>query len=328
MKRLFILSMFFLFTGFSSTDFQKENLEFFNILNNTKISAIAPGSACNPQLFQDIQNIPKLHLNLNNNCFDNTKTPFHSNSDDMRLQCLKDAIFDQSTEVVWALRGGYGCAKLIHGLGKLDKPNKEKFFIGYSDVTALHLFLSQKWGWKTIHGAGILELLDKSKSRSNFIKIAEIVSGKVSDSKITGLSPINLAAKKTKKINGKLTGGNLTIVQTSINTDWQIETRGKILFLEDVDAKPYQIDRMLHHLKQSSILEDVASIIFGSFNKDDENTMRVLSEFASNLNVPVFKTNKFGHERINEPIIYNVHSFISPSSKGNFTLIMNINKTH
>ena len=317
--------MFFILTGFSAKDVHEKNLEFFNILNNVKISGVAPGSACNAQLLQDIQNIPKLRLITNNHCFNNNTTPFHSHSDDIRLQCLKDAILDQSNEVIWALRGGYGSAKLIRGLGKLEKPSKEKIFIGYSDITALHLFLSQKWGWKTVHGAGILELLDQKKNRSNFIKIAEIVSGKVRTSQISGLSPVNLIAKKTKKITGKLTGGNLTIVQTSIGTDWQIESKGKILFLEDLDVKPYQIDRMLNHLKQSNILDGVISIIFGSFNKDDENTMQALAGFASNLDIPVFKTNKFGHEEINEPIIYNVDSFISPSSKSTFSLVMNAN---
>jgi muramoyltetrapeptide carboxypeptidase len=322
MQKFIIFSLFFILTGFSAKNINDENQEFFKKLNNIKISAVAPASACNAQLLQDIQSIPKLKLITNNLCFQNNHTAFHSNSDEIRLQCLKDTIFDQSTEVIWALRGGYGSAKLIQGLNKLEKPSKEKFFIGYSDITALHLFLSQKWGWKTIHGAGIIELLDRKKNRANFIKIAEIISGKVKTSQISGLSPINPAAINTKKITGKLTGGNLTIVQSSIGTDWQIESKGKILFLEDLDVKPYQIDRMLNHLKQSNILDGVISIIFGSFNKNDANTMQALSDFASNLNIPAFKTNKFGHEEINEPIIYNTNSFISTSSKGTFILVM------
>ena len=183
MNKLFIFTIFLLLTGFSSVKVEKEHREFLDMLNGARISVVALGSACDTELFKNIQNVPKLNLRFQPSCFDCSNTLFHSHRDDIRLKCLTDALFDDSTDIVWALRGGYGSAKLIEGLKRLPKPSKEKVFIGYSDITSIHLFLSQEWGWKTIHGAGILELLNDSKDKTNFKKIAEILSNKMVNQK-------------------------------------------------------------------------------------------------------------------------------------------------
>ncbi|AFB31814.1 MULTISPECIES: LD-carboxypeptidase [spotted fever group] len=291
-------------------------------LKNIFITVVAPATGADNKTLSDLKNINGLNLQIPSKCCAKGKLPFLASSDEVRFNCLQDALFDESDNIVWSLRGGYGSARIIPDLLKLSKPNKEKFFIGYSDITALHLFLSQEWGWKTIHGSNIADLLKSEQDQGNFTKLAEILKGKVKEVTIDNLVPLNNIAKSSDLVNGKLTGGNLTMVQTSIGTSWQIKTKGKILFLEDVNVAPFRLDRELLHLKQAGLLEDVKAIIFGSFGKDLDATMLVLRNFADSLDIPVFKTNRFGHEKINDPIIYNTNSKIIKSKE--FKLVMGL----
>ncbi|ADE29928.1 LD-carboxypeptidase [Rickettsia prowazekii] len=295
-----------------------------NNLINIPITVVATATGADSKTLSDLKNINGLNLQIPAKCFTKGKLPFLASSDEVRFNCLRDALFDKSDNVVWSLRGGYGSARIIPDLLKLSKPNKEKFFIGYSDITALHLFLSQEWGWRTIHGSNIADLLKTEKDQGNFTKLGEILKGKVKQVTIDNLIPLNDIAKSSDLVKGNLTGGNLTMVQTSIGTRWQIKTKGKILFLEDTNVAPFRLDRELLHLKQSMLLEGVKAIIFGSFGKDLDATMLVLRNFAYSLNIPVFKTNRFGHERINDPIIYNTNSKIIMSKHKEFKLIMEL----
>lgn len=292
-------------------------------LKNIPINVVAPASGADSKTLSDLKNIKTLNLNMPAKCFSKGDLPFLASTDEIRFNCLKDALYNESSNIVWSLRGGYGSARLIPDLLKLPKPNKEKFFIGYSDITALHLFLSQEWGWKTIHGTNVAGLLKPEQDQGNFIKLAEILQGKVKQAVINDLAALNNVAKPTELVSGKLTGGNLTMVLSSIGTRWQIKTAGKILFLEDINVAPYQLDRALIQLKQAGLLENIKAIIFGTFDKDSKLTMLVLRNFANNLKVPVFKTDRFGHEKINDPIIYNTDSKIIGNGE-KFKLIMDL----
>lgn len=319
---ILILSLVLLVSKLVYASFEIDNADFVSLLKNTPISVVAPASGVDDAQLRALQNISSLKLLFIDNCFDGSKSLFHSNSDQARFECLKNALFDESSSVIWCLRGGYGSAKLISQLKQLDKPQKEKWFVGFSDITALHIFLTQEWKWKTIHGNGIAEILNPDKQRTNFTKIAEIISNTASNSTISGLIAMNSEARQNHQLHGTLTGGNLTVIETSIGTDWEIKTADKILFLEDVGIKPYQLDRALYHLKQAELLVKVKAIIFGSCGNDDQDIIRVIKDFAAITNIPLFKTNRFGHEQINDPIIYNTSSMIIAVTDGKFNLIM------
>lgn len=310
-------------------NFLRDNAEFISLLRGVRINVVAPGSGVDAELMSKIKNIDGLNLSMPEWCFSNS-VPFHSASDEVRFKCLKNAILDDSSTIIWAIRGGYGSAKLIDELHKLPKPAKRKVIIGYSDITALHLFFTQEWNWLTIHGDMLAELFHREfsvdKERNNFVKIAKIITNKIASAKIKNLEAFNDAAKKTiQVINGKMTGGNLTIVENSIGTNWQIKTQDKIIFLEEVHVKPYQLDRTLLHIKQAGLLKHIKAIIFGNFNDNEKDIIKVLVNFASSLDIPVFKTDRFGHSKVNEPIIYNTDFKIIKSEK-TFTLIMNNEK--
>jgi muramoyltetrapeptide carboxypeptidase len=301
--------IFILIVTFGVKALAMDNSSIANILGGKKILVVSPASGTSAEELNKLKAIKGLNLSIPSKCFD-TSSPFHAASDERRFECLKEAIYDDSSDIIWCLRGGYGSSKIIEKLKTLEKPKKQKLLIGYSDITALHLFFSQDWGWKTIHGTVLIELTRDNKELSSQQKLAKLISGKVTKTEIDNLVPLNDLAKNQHEIKGKLSGGNLTIVETSLGTDWQINSEDKILFFEDTGMKPYQTDRAIAHLKQAGVLKNVKAIIFGAFDKDEEDTINGLKLIADKLKIPIFKTNKFGHDKFNDPVIYNTRSII------------------
>jgi muramoyltetrapeptide carboxypeptidase len=302
------------------------NNQFFcQTLANRTIKTIAPASHIENQSIAKLRTLKPLQLIIPKNLLSRSIT-YHANTDDIRFSLLKSALASRSSQdIIWALRGGYGSARLIERLLKLPKPSKEKLFIGFSDLTALHLFLSQQWQWKTIHGSVLTGLLDPSNNPNNYLKLAEIIAGKKT-LQIEHLQPFNKQANLIKKIRGRLTGGNLSLIQTSIGTSWQIKSSGKIVFLEDTNEKGYQIDRMLNHLTQAGIFRNTKAIVFGDFG-DDPQIDFALKRFALESVIPVFKTDQFGHRSNNFPLVYNSQATLIPiKNQKTSTLIMQLDE--
>lgn len=193
----------------------------------------------------------------------------------------------------------------------MKKPRREKLFIGFSDGTALHVFLNQVWNWPTLHGPSA-EQIAKLTVGPQTIEIAlHIARQGFSQYTPPTLKPFNRKARKISSLSGTLVGGNLCILQCGAGTKWQLNSSDRILFLEEVDERGYRVDRMLMHLQQANILEGAKAIIFGDFVGGDEVSgtsliLPVLQRFAENINLPVFSLPGCGHGNENLPLPFNV----------------------
>lgn len=287
--------------------------QFSQFLSTQQIKVVAPSSGVAKEDVIKLRNYIGDKVSGISHNLAGSSIPFHADTDEQRFLALKAAIYDPKVKVIWALRGGYGSARLIQHLIPLIPPSQKKIFIGYSDATALHLFFSQQWGWTTIHGAGFKELLLAEKDPNNFKHIMDIVSGQVKTIRLNELKPLNTAAKQTKILSSRLTGGNLTLLQTSIGTPWQMQGDNKIIFIEDLGIKGGQLDRTLYHLKEAGLFKNAQAIIFGEFEYDapDSYNPFALNKFAQETRIPIFKTNQFGHYKNNFPLIYNAQSEIT-----------------
>ncbi len=226
-----------------------------------------------------------------------------ADTDKNRLDRLVRAINNPNSDVVWAMRGGFGSYKLIKALKDLPKPKKKKYFVGYSDITALNLFISQNWeDWTVIHGPVFREIAFDEFNFFDWTRLLYILRGENKPYTITGLHPLN--KKTSAKLQGKLTGGNLSLIEASLGTCWEIQTRGKILFLEDCGESGPSIYRSLYHLKEVGKFDGVVAIVFGHF-KGCVNFVENLKAFAEEIDIPVFMTDQFGHGKHNMPIVYN-----------------------
>jgi muramoyltetrapeptide carboxypeptidase len=241
--------------------------------------------------------------------------PFHSDEDEVRLNDLKRAILATDSKIIWCLRGGYGSARLLMGLAKMSKPKNEKLLIGFSDITSLHTFVNQAWNWKSILGPTISSFSNKKLSKVSLLDFKKIFFVN-KNKRLLKLKPLNDRAHSLNKdINGVLAGGTLAIIQTTLGTPFQIDLKNKILVLEDVGERGYRVDRMLNHLVMSGVLKNVKAIIFGDFTGGEESNGANFVEFAIMRfallqKVPVFKTNEFGHGKINRPLVLNKKSKI------------------
>ena len=276
-----------------------------------KIAVISPASYPYCSLEQ-IHSIPNINLFNMDSLLNQDAHPFHSNDDKRRLKALNEALYsDEENLIIWCINGGYGSSKLIQYLDEQQKPRVEKIFIGYSDITALHLFFSQKWNWATIHGACLGELFKKNKDVNNFLQLFNLILKKSNEFRIHDLRPLNDAAssikdKFAKNLGGyRWTGGNLAMVQSGLATSWEVDAQGKVLFLEDIKEEGYKVDRMLHHLLAAKKLHGVEAVVFGDFSDGDEHVGYAVNAFAKMCaQVPMFKTSYIGHGAHNLPIIY------------------------
>jgi muramoyltetrapeptide carboxypeptidase len=241
----------------------------------------------------------------------------------LEKQCedLKNAL-ESEANVLWCLRGGWGSMRLLPFLDTLTPPKKPKLLIGFSDITSLHLFFTQKWNWPTLHGRTISQLsLNWSQNEEQEVW-KKVITGELKELNFNKLQPLNAAAKKTQIIKSTLTGGNLRMVQSSIGTPWQIDVKNKILFLEDVSERGYSVDRMFEQMLQMNLLkQDPAAVIFGSFTegleKNGEDLIpKALERFAQKVDYPVLSGLPCGHGvHQNYPLPFNTEASLRISDE-------------
>lgn len=267
------------------------------------VEIIAPASRCSSERLTDLKELLlswQLNCIIDKDIFGNDL--LCANSDKIRFRSLKNALQNPVTKAVICVRGGYGTMRLIPALSKITPPVSPKLFVGMSDMTALLLFLQQQWQWPTIHGAAAIDKF----SPESITALKSILFAEVDQVEFLGL-PLNKPAEKNRIIETTVTGGNLSLVQTSIGTIWQLNGHNKIIFLEEVGERGYRIDRMLEHLQQATIFKDAAAILFGDFSEGKEPNgsslvKPVLERFAQNCAIPVGQIAGIGHGHINFPL--------------------------
>lgn len=242
-----------------------------------------------------------------------------------RFKQLKEALYSDDSKAIWCVKGGSGSPQLIPLLAELEPPKKEKLFIAFSDITSIHFFLNQNWGWKTVHGPILWQIARKRIDKQSIDQIENLIFGR----DIKNEFEIKLISKNFKPQAydcEALIGGNLKLVQCSIGTIWKIQPENKILLFEDINEKPYQLDRILTHIKQSNLVDGATAIIFGDFEGGDEEMdmpliEQVLQRFADSVNIPVYRTTGIGHTETNYAVWFGTKVKISVDSKGNSYLI-------
>lgn len=267
------------------------------------VEIIAPAARCSRELLTSIKDLVsswQLNCIIDEHIFGDDL--LCANQDAMRFQMLKDALLNPASHAVICARGGYGSMRLIPALSQVTPPPAPKLFIGMSDITALHLFLMQKWHWPVVHGA----LATDKFSPESIAAVKALLFAEEKQHIFHGV-PLNAAAEENRLLQSSLTGGNLCLAQTSIGTDWQIQARGRLILLEEIGERGYRVDRMLQHLHQAGVLQEAAGIVFGDFfggEEPDGSTIisPVLTQFAQSLSIPVVKIKGVGHGYVNFPL--------------------------
>lgn len=267
------------------------------------VAIIAPASPCDKKLIDKcISSLNELGLNvvIGESCI--SEHGFLSGTDDIRANDINCMFADKNIKGIFALRGGYGCARLLNLLDfKLIKKNP-KIFIGYSDITALHIAINQKSKLITYHGPMISTELIKGLDEYSADYYKKFIFGNEKVEELFNPKGNTLEVINNGIASGQLIGGNLSLICSSLGTKYEINTKNKILFLEEVEEVPYKVDRMLTHLKQSGKLKDVNGIILGAFtnciapnNKKSLSLQEVFNEIILPLKKPTISNLVCGH---------------------------------
>jgi muramoyltetrapeptide carboxypeptidase len=207
------------------------------------------------------------------------------------------AFEDPAVDGIVSLRGGYGCARLIPLLDERRLRPHCKLFMGFSDLTTLHLHFRRRFGWITVHGPMMTSAPLGSIPPDQELHLTSLLTDPTYRPR---LSFPAMGAWRPGIAEGRLVGGCLSLVTASLGTPYELRTEGKILFLEDLGEEPYRLDRMITQLRLAGKLDDAAGILLGDFENcetegADYRSAEVLFDLLGNLQVPVVANFPAGH---------------------------------
>ena len=216
---------------------------------------------------------------------------------------LQNAFDNPDIRAILCSRGGYGLAQIIDKLDFTSFLKSPKWLIGFSDITILHNALN-KLGVASIHAIMAKQLTELPENSAQIQILKDLLFGKLPFYSISS-HPNN----RKGEAQGQLIGGNLSVLMGMRATKFDLEFKHKILFIEDVDEKPYHIDRMIQNLRLSGALANLSGLIVGQFSDCEEDiSMKqtisdIILESVKDYNFPVCFNFPAGHVDYNLPLI-------------------------
>jgi muramoyltetrapeptide carboxypeptidase len=226
---------------------------------------------------------------------------YFAGSHDERLQQFCKTVQDKRVDGVIATRGGYGANYLIDSRlsTRLQGP---KCIVGFSDLNIIQLLMAEVRGWAGFYGPMLATGFNHGADRPSGYDLVSFFQA-VSETKSKWKIPLRGQALASGSTSGRLVGGCLTMLQTTLGTGFELNTSGAILVLEDRGMKPYQVDRALRHLYQAGMFEKVTGVILGDFPDCDPPSNgspivpEICAEILAPLKVPVVYGAPIGHTK-------------------------------
>ncbi|GAB4132311.1 MAG: LD-carboxypeptidase [Bacteroidia bacterium] len=222
------------------------------------------------------------------------KHGYFAGTDEERAKELMQLFEDDNVHGIVAVRGGWGCARILPLLDFEKIAAHPKVISGFSDITTLLLAIHAKTGIVTFHGP---------VGASSWSELTNFsFKSSVMDAEMPRYKESSAIVLSKGKAEGELLGGNLTVLCSLIGTPWLPDFTDSILFLEETEEEPYSIDRMLTQLKQSGMLSKAKGVVFGQCRKceaeEPEKSFtfdEVMKQHFSGLDIPVISNYSFGH---------------------------------
>lgn len=215
--------------------------------------------------------------------------------DERRAENFMGVWLDPRVKAVIGGTGGYGAVRMLPYLEPEVFRRNPKSFVGYSDITALHLWLMRRAGLRTFHGPTVDDLIPTTRDPT----MASLLAALTTPRPATRIGKDFARAVRPGRAVGRLIGGNLSLVQQSIGTPYEIDTRDAILFLEETRDPMSVLDERLVHLRAAGLLTGIRGLVFGqlSIDRSEEDEFQdFMLDLVSDLNIPILTDFPAGHE--------------------------------
>jgi len=235
-------------------------------------------------------------------------------TDEEKAEDIQSFINNPNVKAIVSTRGGYGCVRVIDKLNLKPLANQKKWFVGYSDVTVFHSHIHNNFGTPTLHATMPVNISDDPSPEEQIgnTTMMDCLFGKSLAYNLPS-NPIN----KTGNATGKLVGGNLSMLYSMCGSVSDIDTAGKILFIEDLDEYLYHIDRMMMNLKRTGKLDKLAALIVGGMSDMNDNAIpygknaeEIILEHTQDYDYPIYFNFEAGHQKPNRAMRFGIDAEI------------------
>ena len=315
----FVITFLILSIGFSQTSYKMDrHIKPENLKIGDTISIIAPSGVLKDYeqyMEKSISLMESWGLNVVLGSTIYESYGHFSSTDNNREKDFQNAIDDNKIKAIWCARGGYGAMRIIDNINYDNLLKNPKWVIGYSDITAIHNDI-HNLGVESLHGVMCKSLEDISIDDYSINKLKDILFEEGELKYIIEGNEYNIIGEAS----GKLVGGNLTLLQSLLQSKSSVDTTNKIIFIEDVGEYLYHIDRMLYSLKRADYFSKCSGLIVGDFTdikknetKFGKNLHEIINEIVEEYNIPVMYGFPAGHGEKNYPLIFgrNVQIIVS-----------------
>ncbi|MGE6486825.1 S66 peptidase family protein [Paenisporosarcina sp. NPDC076898] len=265
------------------------------------IGIIAPSSPPNLESLQrSLAFLEQLGLNVKMGKHVENVHGYLAGTDDERLEDLQAMLADPHIKGIICAGGGYGAGRYADRIDFQLMAEQPKILWGYSDITFLHTTIGQFANVVTFHGPMLASDVGKDTFQDLSARMFNQLFEPIELHYTEAISPLTTLSGGNAQ--GELVGGNLSLLVSALGSKYEIDTRGKLLLLEDVDEEPYKVDSMLNQLRLAGKLQDVAGIVVGDFARAEPKKRKttltlgeVLEHYLGDLGKPVVSGFKIGH---------------------------------
>jgi len=228
---------------------------------------------------------------------------------DQRTNDLQIMIDDNSIKAILCARGGYGTVQIIDAINFTNLKKNSKWIVGYSDATVLHSHLNNL-GMASLHAT--MPINFEGNTNESLWSLKNALFGNLNNVECKA-HPLN----KFGKIEGDVVGGNLSILYSLLGSSSDIDTIGKILFIEDLDEYLYHIDRMMMNLKRNGIFGNLKGLIIGGMSDMNDNSIpfgktaeQIILDYTKGYDFPICFGFPAGHLADNRCLILGINSIL------------------
>ncbi|NUM87883.1 MAG: LD-carboxypeptidase [Bdellovibrionales bacterium] len=301
-----------------------------SVVRGDMVGILAPATLVDPHLLHEgAERIGSWGYPV---CFDDrilAQERFLAGPDETRARNLHDFVMNPMIRALWCARGGYGVPRILPLLDHLRTAQAmrrdPKPLLGYSDITALHLYFWGRCGLKSVHAplTATAKFLNPGGGAVRVLRETLDGTAKLGAKCHTAKWPLRPIKPLGRAVEGTLLGGNLTLIASLAGTPWQPSFRGSILFLEDCAEPAYRLDRMITQLWNSGMLDGLRAVVCGDFEADlvvktpaEKKWWRaVMEDRFLRRGVPVITGAPVGHGARNEPLPLGVRARVTKAGR-------------